>query len=311
MKVKISLLSIVVLLSSNIYAKKIVLTPTIGKQLSTPSKEFQDDEVLLGIGLRGHLNKNYALDMRFSTSNSNLMGDGGKSDLERGSLNLYYDVFPDAKVSPYLFAGAGYEKLHRVYKNAKSQAFYQAGTGLRIDLTKSIELSTEAKYLKKTKSKTKEFIATMGIGAVFGNECDIRKDFKEKKIPQNTYKNIAMNKKLIPKPAIKAKDDKQDFFNDEVGYASKKEQKSFYKSKKLSTTTYKTPISNYIQIGSFHDKRNVKKMANSLKSRGYKIKLLKKSNLTTILVGPYKKSSITKIFTKIKRVHKDAFYKKL
>ncbi len=306
MKTKILLLSIAVLLSSHLSAKKIVMTPTIGKQLSTPDKDLTDDEVLIGVGVRAYLNKNYAIDMKFASSDSNLMGDGGKTDIERGSLNLYYDVFSDAKVSPYLFAGAGYEQLHRTYKNIKSQPFYQAGAGLRMDLTKSIELSTEAKYLKKSKTKTKEFIATMGIGVIVGNECQEVNHLStsEKKIPCKTYQNLAKNVNLTPNPAIKAKQNNKSFFNDEVSYANRTKQIT-----KISTK--KVPSGNYIQIASLHDKTNIKNTIHSLKKSGYKIKLLKRSRLTTVLVGPYKKSSISRVYSKIKHQHRDAFYKKL
>ena len=305
MKIKASLLSIALILFSNLYAKKIVLTPTVGKELSTPDKEFIDDEVLIGVGVRAYLNKNYALDVKFATSDSNLMQDGGKSDLERGSLNLYYDLFADAKVSPYFFAGAGYEKLHRSYKNIKSQAFYQAGGGIRIDLSKSVELSTEAKYLKKSKSKTKEFIATMGIGVVFGNECEVNKlSTNDKKIACKTYQNLAKNTTQTPKPAIQPMENKKVFFSDEVSYATKTKQR-------VKTIKQKVPTGNYIQVASLSNKTNIKNTIHSLKSRGYRVKLLKHSNLTTILVGPYKKSSISKVYSKIKHRHRDAFYKKL
>jgi len=304
MKKRVLLFAFSIIFISTLEAK-FVITPTISKELSTPSKDFQDDQVLLGLGLRGDLNKNYALDFKLSSSTDNLMGDGGKTDIERGSINLYYETYPEYKVSPFFYAGGGYEKLHRVYNNIKSQPFYQAGAGVKIALTNRVELETDVKYLKKTKTKDSEVIATMGFGFIASDECDVDvSKVSTKKIPHKVYQNIANTE---PTPAVQQVSSKSepDLFSDEVGYAPKG-----YKNK-VSKKYNILPKGNYIQIASYKVGANASKMLRKLKRQGYKTRVLHKSSLTTILVGPYKSSKISNIFRSIKKSHRDAFYKKL
>ena len=304
MRKKVLLFALGAVFVSNLEAK-FVITPTISKELSTPSNDFQDDQVLLGLGLRGHLNKNYAIDFKLSSSTDNLMGDGGKSDIERGSINLYYEAYPEYKVSPFFYAGGGYEKLHRVYSNIKSQPFYQVGAGVKIALTNRVELETDVKYLKKTKTKDSEVIATMGFGFIASDECDVDlSKASSKKIPHKVYQNIAKTK---PTPAIKNISSKSEavLFSDEVSYASKNYKKGVRKKYNV------LPKGNYIQIGSYKVSSNASMLLKKLKRQGYKTKVIHKSSLTTILVGPYKKSKISKIYNSIKKSHRDAFYKKL
>ncbi len=308
MKFRFSLFLISLSIISNLNAGKIVMSTTFGKQLTTPSYKLVDDRNLIGLGIRGYLNKNYAIDMRFATSKSNLMQDGGKTDIERGSVNLFYDLYPNVKVSPYLFAGGGYEKLHRVYKNIGSQSFGDMGVGLRVDLTKSIEFNTEIKYLKKARTKDDEVIATMGFGVKFGQNQ--KKQLVHKKLKIKEYIKPKYETTIkVAKPAVKAEKksvDTKGLFCDEVGYAK---TKISHNTKAISKKI--VPKSNFIQIASLTKIQNVKKTIKGLKSKGLKIKVLKHSNFTTVLVGPYKKSKISKIFQKVKLLHKDAFYKKL
>ena len=115
----------IILILLNIIEAKTVITPYISKQLTNPpNKDLQDNEAIYGIGIRGYLNKYYAIDMRIEGSNGNLMGDGGRTDIERGSVNFFYDIFPNKKISPYLYGGIGYEQLHRRYFDVKSQFPY-------------------------------------------------------------------------------------------------------------------------------------------------------------------------------------------
>lgn len=308
---KIKLFLILFLLFSSLEAKKIVLTPTVGKQISTPSKDFKDDELLIGVGIRGYLSKDYAVEFDFASSNSNLMGDGGKSDLERGSINLYYDAFSDSKVSPYIIIGGGYEKLHRTYQDIKSQPFYQAGIGIRMDLSKKVELSTQLKYLKKTKTKTDEYIASLGVGMIFSDECET-KLAPTKKISSKTYQNLK-KQRCFAKPAIKSIDKKQTddqnfIFCDEVSYVKKSKN---LKKRVKKAFGQKAKDANYIQVASLSKKKNVKKTIKVLKSYGLKIKTIKHKNLTTILVGPYDSFEISSVYKRVKSFQKDAFYKKL
>jgi len=305
---------------------KIVITPTVGQELTTPSKELQDDEVLMGVGIQAYINKNFAVDMRVASSDSNLMADGGRTDLERGSVNLLYDFTPERKLSPYVLAGLGYEKLHRTYLDTKSQPFYHAGAGVKVDISDNLEFVTELRYLKKSDTKDDEVIATCGFGVKFGDdECEIdcTKLAQSSKSVKTSYPkralvtNAATNK--VAKPAVKSKSTYKtkikdtELFSDEVvasRYLLKKKPK-VYKSSKTVKTAYKHPVSNYIQVAALSKKTNLKKTVKNLKSKGLKVKTLKKGDATVVLVGPYSKNTISSVYKRVKALHKDAFYKKL
>ena len=316
-------LFVISLLFISFLEAKIVVTPTVGKEISTPSKEFKDDELLMGVGIQAYINENFALDMRIASSDSNLMQDEGRTDLERGSINLLYNFVPSYKLSPYVLAGVGYEKLHRTYLNIKSQPFYHAGAGLKLDLTDNLEFVTEIRYLKKTDTKDDEIIATCGFGVKFGSdECEISCD----SLAKNSL-SAKINPKLNTqakqaKPAVKAitmKLKKSDpiVFSDEVAaskYLLKHKSNFTNSSKKVKTKslyTNKTVDANYIQVAALTQKTNLVKTLKSLKSKGFKVKTIKKKGSTVVLVGPYSKSSISNIYKKVKIYHKDAFYKKL
>jgi hypothetical protein len=284
---------------------KIIITSMVGNQVTKPSKEFKDDETMFGLGIRTYMDDSFAVDVRIESSDSNQMADGGRTDLERGSVNLFYDFILEDKVSPYLLVGVGYEKLHRTYLNIKSQPFYQAGGGIRFNLTKNLGFITEVKYLKKNNTKDNEVIATCGLGVKLkSDECKINSD-----LLYEEYKE----KNCIAKPAIKPmvankKGDKSIVFDNGVMIS-----KCFLKDKK-SIRLNAVSVSlkeNYIQVAALSQKSNIIKTVKKLKSNGFKIKTIKKDTVTVVLVGPYAKNSIFKIYKKIKTIQKDAFYKKL
>ncbi len=290
---------------------KVVITPTVGKQMTTPNQEFKDDKTLLGVGIQAYINENFAVDMRLEASEDNEMADGGKTDLERGSVNALYEFTPQNKVSPYVLAGAGYEKLHRTFLNYKSQPFYQAGAGLKISLSKNLEFITEMRYLRKKDTKDNEVIATCGFGVKLGSdECEVSCESLQSAInPKSAYSKKVVN---TPKPAVKAinyKDTKEKtvVFCDEVTAS-----KHLLKKKNLKTVkTSKVIQGNYIQVAALTQKSNLIKTVRKLKTKGFKVKTYKKTDSTVVLVGPYKKSQITSIYKRVKSVHPDAFYKKL
>jgi len=318
------------LLFLSLLEAKIVITPTVGKQITKPSAELKDDEVLMGVGIQAYINDNFAVDMRVESSDSNLMADGGRTDIERGSVNLLYDFTPKKVVSPYLLGGLGYEKLHRTYLDIKSQSFAQAGGGLKVKMTDTLEFVTEAKYIKKLDTKDSEVVATCGIGVKFGtDECEISCDALAKlpkadhtttlttpKVSQLKTADTKQKATYTAKPAVKPVGNTKlkngsVVFSDEViasqHLLKRKNDTSKYKYTKKTTLSK----GNYIQVAALTQKTNLIKTVKKLKTRGLKVKTLKKGATTVVLVGPYSKNTISKVYQTVKSFQKDAFYKKL
>jgi len=317
---------------AGIVQAKVVITPTVGKELTTPKKEFKDDEVLMGVGIQAYIDENFALDMRMASSDSNLMQDGGRTDLERGSFNLLYDFTPKYKVSPYLLAGLGYEKLHRTYLDIKSQSFYHTGAGLKFNIKDNLEFVTEVRYLRKKDTKDSEVIATCGFGVKIGSDecrvdCDslkYKEEIKDQTIKYSQYKKQASKKsaKAAIKPMKKydsclVNETNTVIFSDEVVASNYLLKRAKTKSSKLDVKKgYKKHYhdknkTNYIQVAALTNKNNIKNTLKKLRSKGLKTKTLKKGSSTVVLVGPYSKRKISNIYKSVKILYKDAFYKKL
>lgn len=285
---------------------KVNIVTSISKPVGTVDKDFDDSEIQFGIAIQPYFNDNIALDIRLDSSNANLMADGGKTDLERASLNLLYDFNFKSGISPYLFAGAGYEKIHRTYKNIKSQSFTNAGVGLKVDINNDIDVRSEVKYIKMNDTKDTDIIASIGFGLKFGNEncevvCeeDILKDKPEVKTAVSELKV-----KPVAKPLVSASKSSSVAFSDE------KIPTTYKKVKKYKTDTVKKGR-NYIQVAAMADKNNVKKIIKKLKVKKLKVKTIKKGSTTVVLVGPYRGNALSRAYSRVKTIQKDAFYKKL
>jgi len=292
---------------------KVAVVASISKPVGTIDKDFDDSEVQFGIAVQPYLNDNIALDMRLDSSNANKMADGGKTDLERMSLNMLYDFMPKSAVSPYLFAGGGYEKLHRTYANIKSQQFLNAGVGLKADISDDVDVRAEVKYIKMSDTKDVDIIASLGLGVKFGYEdCEVvcEDDASTKETTANTTSVATVATTLKAKPVRKPILDKTKssafVFNDEKTPTLVKK----YRAKKIKNIKYQKG-KNYIQVAAMSNKSNAIKIIKKLKIKKLKVRSIKKGAITVVLVGPYTGAKLTTVYKRVKLFQKDAFYKKL
>ena len=294
---------------------KVVVTPYMSKQLtSPPNKNLQDSEGIYGVGMRGYLTDKYAIDLRLEGSNGNLMEDGGRTDIERGSVNIFYDVYPDSKVSHYLFGGMGYEQLHRRYLNAKSQPFVNGGLGVRMSINRYVEIMTEAKYLKKLDTHDSEVIGSFGFGYIFANQVYKEKDYVGD-LPEE-QNDIKKSKKRVAKVFMRDENQSKDINSTLINSVKDERDKKFVDEifqLNVDNNLNKIKIlkGNYIQVAVLTQEENLKNCINKLKSKGFKTTIIKKQNSSIVYVGPYSDSKIDYIYRRVKKIYKDAFYKKL
>lgn len=97
--------------------------------------------------------------------------EGGVSGLLQFDVEGVYEVESNYILTPYLYAGAGYENVLDEREGFESQFFIDGGLGLRYPLQNRINLVTELKgmqMLKSNSSQDAEFAFYIGLGAPFG-----------------------------------------------------------------------------------------------------------------------------------------------
>ncbi len=97
--------------------------------------------------------------------------EGGVSGALQFDVEGVYEVESRYLLTPYLFAGMGYEYVMDSRPNFDSQFFIDGGMGLRYPLPNSINLVTELKamhMLKSNSNQDAEFAFYIGVGIPFG-----------------------------------------------------------------------------------------------------------------------------------------------
>ncbi len=318
------------LLSSVLYAgPKYEITPMVGKKIynySDDAPRFDDGEALIGVRANAYLNSQVSVQLGVEASKNNKMGDGGETDLERGMLNLQYDVPTKGRVTPFVMAGAGYEKLHRsAPQNVDSQAFLNAGAGLRYSVNDRVDLVAEARAISKVEDGDKDIIGSIGVGYKYGNTCET-KPVKGIPIKALSMKELAA---LTPKKAavVEVAPVEATVVSPSPIVVSAPvvpvETKIVYDSNSVSVCDV-TSGNVTESIDSFEDASNdiqgfyvqvIALRKNSpdviisrLNAKGYDHVLKGEGNLTRVLVGPYEsRLAASRALKGLRKVRHDAF----
>ncbi len=152
------------------------ITPMVGKKIYNDDKPYFDDsEVLFGARANVYVTENISAQAGFEASTDNGIRTDlndpsipGNTDLQRYSLSAQYDIPTATKVTPYLFAGGGYEKIAHEYEDIESQPFIDAGGGLKYAINDTVDIVTEVRAIHKTKDKDDDITAGVGVGFKFG-----------------------------------------------------------------------------------------------------------------------------------------------
>ena len=306
---------------------KYEITPMVGKKIynySGDAPRFDDGEALIGVRANAYLTNQVSVQLGVEASKNNKMGDGGETDLERGMLNLQYDVPSKGKVTPFVMVGAGYEKLHRdAPQNVDSQAFLNAGAGLRYSVNNRVDLVAEARAIRKVEDGDKDIIGSIGAGYKFGSSCQTKpvKGIPIKALSMKELAALTPKKALpvapvaqavvVPAPVVVASpapapvevvDTKIEYESNYVDMcgssASVEEETSDVRS---SVQGY------YVQVIALR-KNSPDVIISRLDAKGYNHVLKGEGNLTRVLVGPYKSPSAAKSALKgLKKIRRDAF----
>jgi len=305
-------------LVTSLNAVKVEIMPTVGKTFNADKDSLKDSEILYGIRGSVFLNEDVAIGVSFEASQDNVMSDLGKTDIERGSINIMYEPNSDKRIRPYSIIGFGGEKTHRVSNprtNDDSQAFVNAGAGLKFGINKNIDIVTEARWLRKLENNDNDIIATLGIGAKLGESK--KSADKLASIPsvnatsdvQNAislakFKEIYKKKPtavVAPAPVVAIEENIAEAVYVEDG------------NDVVETSTYEEQAQDgyYVQMAALF-KGNGEVLTNRLEKKDYPFVLHNVDrggkDATLILVGPYESRAEAGIAIKfLKRLKRDAF----
>jgi len=112
------------------------------------------------------------------------------TQLDRFYLNGLYEFCGKTKLTPYLFAGLGYENVRCEAYDLESGGFFDAGAGLKYQLNEDVNLITEARALKKFKNHDLDIVAGLGLGFMFG------------KSTSENIQTVELNTEIEPKPDV-------------------------------------------------------------------------------------------------------------
>ncbi len=309
---------------------KVEITPMVGKKIynySDDAPRFDDGEALVGVKANLYVKPQVSLQVAAEASKENHMVKTGEpdawTDLERGMVNVQYDVPTKGKVTPYVLAGVGYERLHKseASTNVDSQAFYNAGAGLRYNVNKRVDLVAETRVIHKVEDQDTDLLGSVGVGFKFGDMSNaLSLDDLRKRTPVVKTEPVVVSvTPPVEAPVVEPVDEVvvepdakviathmeydsgvvencQDAVSVEESCPSDREMSSSY-----------TESGYYVQVIALR-KNSPDVIAARLDSKGYNYTFKQEGTMTRVLVGPYTtRSAAASALRGLKRVRRDAF----
>ncbi len=336
-KIVLSLVAIPLVATSLIAGiKKVEITPMVGKKIynySDDKPRFDDGKVVLGGRANVYVTDSTSIQLGIEGSKDNPIEipgrTGASTDLLRGMVNVQKDIPNRSRVTPYVFAGLGGEKVYKTVKstNLDSQMFYNGGVGLRYSVNDKVDLVSEARVIHKVEDKDTDLIGNVGVGFKFG---------MPQHRPVKTLQDLAaMTPAPAPTPMAPAKvepevlpaepapevepiivgslDEKEAAVSSEVvgedtGCAPTSDVTETCPSDR-DTVTQQGEVESgyYIQVISLA-RNSADKVTRRLDRMGLSYRLENNGTMTRVLVGPFaSRGAARRSLRKAKRVSRDAF----
>jgi septal ring-binding cell division protein DamX len=232
------------------------------------------------------------------TPKINNLGKSSKSastDIDRFYINGLHNITTNySRLTPYVYAGFGYERVEDEYNDLKSQGFFDAGLGLKFGITDRVSLLADVQGIKKFRDNDFDVLASLGLGFFFGGASQVAPEIDATDVTPQPKREITIVK---VKPTTTTVVDV-----------------------KPTTTTVvniepTAPAGNYyIQLAAAFSS-DIEKgchFTDELKKDGidYQVKYItiKGKNASVLVTGPYatKEDAKEELF-KIKKISKDAF----
>ncbi len=190
---------------SGLSAVEFEITPTVGKMVGKKDTTLDDSKTLVGIRGTAYVNENVGIQAIAESSLKNPTLGGGDTDIERGALNVVLEKRFE-KVTPYVTGGIGYEWTHGndvKTTNNDSQAFYNAGAGVKLHVNDRVNLLAEVKGIHKVENDDDDIIATVGLGMKVGGVRQKSPTCAQPKaLSLQEFSRMCKTKKAVPSTAV-------------------------------------------------------------------------------------------------------------
>ena len=308
---------------------KYEITPYVGKKIynySDDAPRFDDGEALLGVKANVYIRPEVSVQLAVEASKENHMFKTGEpnawTDLERGMLNLQYDIPNRTRVTPYVLGGLGYERLHNTEAstNVDSQAFYNAGAGLRYSVNDRVDLVAETRVIQKVEDKDTDLIGSLGMGLKFGNDCNALSlaDLKNRtpkvvNIVEPVAASTVVAPKVEPVPAAPvtiepASEVVESHIEYDSGVVDMCQEGGPVDESCPSSRDVSADLEGYfVQVIALR-KNSPDVIASRLDAKGYTYTFKEEGALTRVLVGPYaSRAAAASALRGLKKIRRDAF----
>lgn len=116
------------------------------------------------------------------------LGNSSKSkstDIDRFYINGLHNINLEYnRLTPYVYAGFGYERVDDEFNDYKSQGFFDAGMGLKFSINNKVSLLADIQGIKKFRDNDLDLLASIGLGFFFGADHQIAPEVKAVTTPK-------------------------------------------------------------------------------------------------------------------------------
>jgi len=308
--------------------KKWEVTPMIGKKIynySDDSPRFDDGKVVLGGRVNAYFNDTTSLQLGIEGSKDNPIERpgvvGATTDLLRGMVSIQKDIPNRSRVTPYIFAGFGGEKVYNVEPttNVDSQMFYNGGAGLRYSVNNKVDLVAETRVIHKVEDQDTDLIGNVGVGLKFGGQAQNVKTLDDLRAQTQIQpvKPVEVEPEIIPAEPAEVVEPEPIIID-----AGIDEKESAVMSDTIDSGCDTVDVEEscpsdrensvvesgyYVQVISLA-KNSTDKIASRLDRAGFSYTFENAGANTRVLVGPYSsKSAARRALRKLKRIKRDSF----
>ena len=325
---------IATIVGGSLYAgvKKWEVTPMIGKKIynySDDKPRFDDSKVVLGGRVNAYFNDTTSLQLGIEGSKDNPIYKpgrvGAKTDLLRGMVSIQKDIPNRSRVTPYVFAGLGGEKVYKTEPstNVDSQMFYNAGAGLKYGVNDKVDLVAETRVIHKVEDQDTDLIGNIGVGFKFGGSShqktktldDLRAQMPKTSTPKVAEPEVLPAVQVEAEPEVEpiivgSLDEKEQAVSSEVvddGCESVDITEGCPADRTTDSSNMGVESGYYIQVISLA-RNTTDKITSKLDRAGFSYTFENAGGNTRVLVGPYaSRSAAKRALRKLKRVKRDAF----
>ncbi len=223
------------------------------------------------------------------------------TDIDRFYINGLHNITTNySRLTPYVYAGFGYERVDKEYNNFKSQGFFDAGMGLKFGINDKVSLLADLQGIKKFRDNDLDILASIGLGFFFGA---VHQAVPEKIVEPTTP--VVTPKREIT--IIKVHHN-----NITVAPKEVKEAPITVKEKATGKGNYYIQLETAFKTDLEKDSPYVKKLKKEGIDYDIKYVTIKGKNAARLVTGPYNsKAQAKEELGKIKEIAKDAYIVKI